>query len=245
MGNDRQWGFTIIELILFLGITGALFAGLMIGVNSSISTQRYKESVVSLKTLVETQYAAVEYPRNERDDNWSCDKASGVVADSSSGTARGTSECVLLGRYLQVSNDGTSVKTGDVIGVSPPPANATPPVGDIGTLTAYAPFISQVAEKDDALAEGSRLVSADDTGVSSASFLILRSPLSGIIRTFATEGPLPASLLTMLNNISATAVVKRCVVSSGPISIPTQAITVNAAIGSANGVALEGNDPSC
>lgn len=42
MITSKERGFTVIELMLFLGVTGALFAALMFGVNASVNQQRYQ-----------------------------------------------------------------------------------------------------------------------------------------------------------------------------------------------------------
>lgn len=242
MGNMKQRGFTIIELILFLGITGALFAALMLGVNTSIYQQRYKDSVMAYKSLLEQQYAEVTYPRNERDDKWTCTSESGVQQQPNGGEARGTSNCVLLGRYVQIKNNGSVVETGNVVGFQP--ADTTLLAGDIATLAAYTPRLSPLGKQDHEVEWQSILKSTEDQP-SAASFLVLRSPLSGLIRTFALAEPLPANLNMALTEAAATAKIKNCVVQSGNIGMPLQSVTVSAVIGSANGVTIQGSDEEC
>ena len=243
MSSQKQWGFTLIELILFLGITGALFAGLMVGVNTNINTQRYKESAVSYKTLLEQQFSEVEHPRNTRDGNWTCDAALGVVPNPTAGVPRGTSNCVLLGRYLQVKENGAQTEVGDVVGIDPGESAASL-TGDLSVLRAYAPRLSPIDVESDELAWLSHLESVEHNP-SVASFLILRSPLSGSIRIFGMNEPLPDQLLNVLNETTAAAVIKNCVVPSGVVAMPVQSVTVNAPIGSANGIILDGNDEAC
>lgn len=243
MSNQKEWGFTIIELILFLGVTGALFAGLMVGVNTSINTQRYKESATSYKSFLEEQYSHVVYPRNTRDDTWACNTDSGVVSDPSSGVARGTSGCVLLGRYIEVKDDGARLVAGDVVGIDPGDS-VQDLTGDLAVLRAYSPRISPIDVTDTDVNWQSRLEAVDGTA-SEASFLILRSPLSGIVRTFGMNQALPGQLTSALNDANAVAVIENCVVPSGYVSIPVQSVTVNAAVGSANGIVLEGHSKSC
>ena len=243
MNSQKQWGFTIIELILFLGITGMLFAGLMVGVNTSINTQRYKESAMSYKTLIEAQYSHVEHPRNSRDSNWNCDAVQGVTPDVAVGTPRGTSQCVLLGRYIEVKDNGSKIETGDVIGVDPG-ASTAGITSDLDILQAYVPRKSPINVELEDVGWQSRVETIDDSS-SNASFLILRSPLSGIIRTFGSTTALPDQLISVVTPSAASSTIKNCIIPAGFISIPTSSVMVNASVGSANGVVLNGDDSEC
>lgn len=51
-----KFGFTLIEIALFLGLSGFLMIGLIVGANSSISRQRYNDSVNSLAEILRTAY---------------------------------------------------------------------------------------------------------------------------------------------------------------------------------------------
>ena len=59
MAREREGGFTVIELMLFLGITGALFAALMVGVSSNIIQQQYKDTVSTYANFLQNQYSEV------------------------------------------------------------------------------------------------------------------------------------------------------------------------------------------
>ena len=72
--KDRQ-GFTIIEVILFLAITGALLAGLLAGSVSSIKRQRYNDSVNDFVEFLRRTYSEVVNVENER---------TGTIGDSRS-----------------------------------------------------------------------------------------------------------------------------------------------------------------
>lgn len=242
MGDQKQQGFTIIELILFLGITGALFAALMLGVNTNIYQQRYKDSVIAYKTLLEQQYSEVTYPRNERDDKWTCSSETGVQQEPNGGEARGTSNCVLLGRYVQIKNNGTEAEVGSVVGIQP--IDTTALTGDVATLIAYSPRKSPISRQDRTI-DWESVLKTTENQPSTASFLILRSPLSGLVRTFALSEPLPSNLRDALSETTATAKIKNCVVANGTVGLPTQSVTVNASVGSANGIVLKGSDEEC
>lgn len=56
----NKGGFTLIEVSLFLAITGLLFLGVTIGVQNSIFQQRYNDSVQSFVEFLRTAYSKVE-----------------------------------------------------------------------------------------------------------------------------------------------------------------------------------------
>ena len=41
--SKQKYGFTIIETMLFIAITGLVFAGVVIGTNGSLRSQRYRD----------------------------------------------------------------------------------------------------------------------------------------------------------------------------------------------------------
>ncbi|OGL22672.1 hypothetical protein A2707_05165 [Candidatus Saccharibacteria bacterium RIFCSPHIGHO2_01_FULL_45_15] len=242
MTSQKQWGFTIIELMLFLGITGALFAGLLVGVNTNINQQRYKESVVSYQGLLEQQYSRVYNPQNSRQGNETCTAEGGVESVTDSGQARGTSGCVLLGRYVQIKNDGMKIETGDVIGVEP--AAASNGISDVDAIAAYAPRKSPINIQEYDVEWQSSLYSASQA-TSSASFLIIRSPVSGLVRAFGQDEPLPTVLSDMITVGAAGSSIKACVRNAASIGLPTQSVTVNAKIASPSGIQVNGGDTTC
>ena len=57
-------GFTLVEVALFLAITGALFAGIIIGTQNSIWQQRYNDSVQSFANFLRNIYSEVSNPQS-------------------------------------------------------------------------------------------------------------------------------------------------------------------------------------
>jgi len=231
-------GFTVIELMLFLGITGALFVGLMIGVNSSITQQRYKESVNSLVAILQGQYSEVDNTRNDRSDDWSCTGGT-VVEDPVAGQKRGTSSCVLLGKAVQIQNDGSVIRVMPVIGVEP---GELVSASDIDALQAYLPKLSTYNETVREL-DWQTFLTDTESHRSTFSMLVLRSPVSGLLRVFASNDPLPGDLTTMINADNATTERKLCLRGERG-ALPVFSIIVNPRIGGPDGVMVQEFDVS-
>mgnify|MGYP004417319952 CR=1 FL=1 len=220
MGSRRTRGFTIIEVMLFLSISGVLFIGLMIGVSTNINQQRYRDSVTSLAGLLQQQYSEVSNTRNDRDKGWRCE-ASETIQNVENGQARGTTDCVILGRYIRTIEGAAKIETGDVIGAEP--TTATVSGSDIAALSLYAPKVSSFGQSA-YLPEWDALLRDEDGRPSDFTILVLRSPESGLIRVFAASGSIPSQLTDMLTAEAARRKVAICVEPNGWNIGGTQAV---------------------
>lgn len=234
-------GFTIIEVMLFLSISGVLFVGLMIGVNNSIEHQRYRDSVVSLTSLLQQQYSEVINTRNDRNDTWNC-RASIATPGIESGQPRGTSDCVVLGRYIQTRGNNSILETGDVIGSEP--LSVSTGDSDIGILLAYQPKVAATVQTQYTPEWGVALRNPEGQAID-FSALILRSPSSGLIKVFVNHGAMPPQLIDMINNDAAKQKITICVESDNWSAGPTQAVVIDAAIAGANGITTREDGSGC
>lgn len=241
MATTNQRGFTIIEVLLFLSISGLMFVALMAGVSTNINQQRYRDSVTSLSGLFQQQYAEVSNTRNDRDDNWRCD-ASIVEQDLTNGQARGTSDCVIMGRYIRAIDNGTKVETGNVVGTEP--ASGTVLQSDSMALAAYQPRLSTFEQTTSEPEWGAVLRDADERAAN-FTVLILRSPLSGLVRTFAVASSVPNPLADMITEEAAHRTLVTCVVGDGWALGPTQALVLTASTPGSNAVAIKGEAGEC
>ena len=100
--NER--GFTIIEVMLFLGLSGLLLLVAFIGTGSMASRQRFSDTTDSFQSFMQTQYNEVVNGVNLRQQSKVCGRDS--VSTPGSETANG---CLLLGRLIAFKNDDSSV----------------------------------------------------------------------------------------------------------------------------------------
>lgn len=238
MANQHKRGFTIIEAMLFLSISGILFVGLMVGISTNINSQRYRDSVASFAGVLQQQYSEVTNTRNDRGNTWRCE-ASMAIPDAEAGQPRGATECVLLGKYIRSVDSATKVEIGNVIG-SEPSGNMVID-SDSAALVAYAPkassFDQTVYEP-----EWGALLRDTENHPSNFTILILRSPLSGLLRVFAEPGPMRANLADMMTTDAARQKITTCIVADGWLAGPTLAVVVDAATAGPNGVQTLGDN---
>ena len=187
MGDNKQSGFTIIEVTLFLAITGLLAATLLGGWSVMINTQRYKDSVRTLQSYVQDQYNLVYNVENSRATDLDCNPATGQVTNGTSN--RGQTDCVLLGRYIAIE-DGERIKVYAIFGVEPTSdardENAT---DDVQIRDNYK---ARIVRQDIGLTGNDRQVpwgvkivtSATDPTPRNIAIAIVRSPLTGAVQTY-------------------------------------------------------------
>lgn len=242
MGRHKLSGFTVIEVVLFLGITGLLAMMTFIGTGSSINVQRYRDSVTSLKSFLQQQYSDVV---NIENDHTSSDSACPSIAAIS----RGQSSCVILGRYI--ANDGENklvVKT--VVGTD----NSDLVTSEKDSLHKFAAQFSSVVATNQtyALTWGTTLNKKSGPDYSTDfSILIVRSPLSGSIMTYISQdktGSPSSNSLSPLQLVdvadSQKASLKLCINSNNLFSGKKMMIQVLPNSANGNGVRLLGDGDS-
>jgi type II secretory pathway pseudopilin PulG len=187
MGIKTQHGFTVIEVMLFLAVTGILAVGILVGSGVSIGQQRYRDSVNTLKSLIQDQYNETTNVQNSRNQAWTCDSST-IIIESPSGTgeSRGTSDCVLLGRFITVDNSGTKLTVSSVAGYRDTGAAAASDILELQTH--YKLGISPIDQEEKDVEWGAQVVEPKTTTPMPVSILIVRSPLSGAVMTFIADG---------------------------------------------------------
>ena len=202
MDKRASSGFTIIETMLFLAVSGALLAGVIITIGSTISSQRYRDAADSFKALVQQQYNDVNNTQNGRTNNYTCNSQGQVteVVNANAGTPRGQSTCVSVGKYMTIRQG--VIKIYPVVAYeNTAAAQAT---NDITSLTSnYRLNVTSVGMVEDELRWGTRISFASvrpnagsgnardiGTGTRSIALLFVRSPKTGQMYTFSSNTPL-------------------------------------------------------
>lgn len=232
MSTHTRSGFTIIEVMLFLAITGALAVGILIGSSATIGRQRYRDSVNSFKGLIQEQYNQTGNVVNSEMSNPVCN-ASGLrlVMHDTSKQARGTSNCLVMGRFLLVQP--TSVTTYNLIGQPPVPAVGN---DDSSTLRAYAMAVQE--PEVDEVSWGARIVRPKTTDGATTSVLIVRSPRSGSILTYVQDGDHRTAIRNMIGDANM-AQKDFCVDSDGGLLPGARRLAVRIKSGAATSSAVE------
>lgn len=202
MRARTETGFTLVEAMLFLAITGLLTMGILVGSGVAIGQQRYRDSVNSLKSFVQDQYSDVSNVVNSRNNQWRCDTNGNVTEASGADIqARGTSNCVLLGRYITIDTTGTRLTGANVVGYRT--TGAEPATSDIAELQDnYTLQVSPLDQEEQEVKWGSRVVQPESATPMPFSMLVLRSPLSGSVITFAAESVQSPETLLNTDNVT-------------------------------------------
>jgi len=235
----RNYGFTIIETMLFLAVSGVLIAGILVGTGTSINTQRYRDSVVSLRSFLQQQYSEVSNVRN----------SSMASTDNCAGASysRGQTNCVILGRYVWVKDSSSTLEVRNVIGIIPLTALTGVP-SDVDLLKSYNIKVSPTTTDDSIynLEWEATMKTKLNTDIE-FSMLILRSPASGIIRTFINDSTSIAvgSIRTLVEPLALLKPVTICVDSNGLLNGPKMAVMVNGNITNASGIEMFEKDSGC
>lgn len=251
MSVASEKGFTIIEVILFFGITGLMIAGAFIGIGASIGNQRYRDSVESFKSVIQQQYSDITNVYNAREGVWTCQPGGSALSTNKVaegtlyGTYRGQSQCAVVGKYVTVNEAGL-IRIQTVVSYkSGTPSGATEVLKMASGAYTYGVTSSDAQESQ--MEWGTRLrwpVGTDvadhrDAGASGdprrVALLLIRSPENGGIFTFTSDNisntPDSTGLKALMRDgavIPGMAERLLCVDASGMVSTPAQGIFIGA-----------------
>lgn len=188
--QGREQGFTIIEVVLFVAITGLLAATLLTGWTTMINSQRYKDSTRTLQSFLQQQYNLVYNVENGRVQNLSCTLQGSnlVITDTApTGAPRGQSACVVMGRYVQITG-GTKIKVSSIVGYLNGIDGTS---SDIDSIRLYKPqrvdFDLGLTDNELEIPWQAAVVGTTDSSPKDYVIAIVRSPKTGIVHTFTKD----------------------------------------------------------
>jgi hypothetical protein len=234
MDGVRQAGYTVVEVTLFLGITGLLFLIVLIGTGTSIRSIRFSDSNRSMVAFVQRQYDDIINGLNTRPGQESC--SGGVVSTGTSQTP-GTSNCLLLGKLLVFNLNSSRIDLYNVIGSEP--ASVDYAQTDQQLVSAFNPTVitnSGVTSYDipwGAVVSGTKRLS-DSKAVTALA--LIRSPKSSRILSYTFKPQ--ATVTTALVDLSGAVVVNDtanlgkttnfCVKNADGIGLPAKMVVTDA-----------------
>lgn len=192
MGARISSGFTIIETMLFLAVTGLLIMGVLIGTGTSLANQRYKDAVETFKTRLQTQYSELGSIKNDRPDTLKCGSDATPVSGSE---YRGQSDCLIVGRYMTINSTAVSIYT--VLASKKGAVVAQP--NDIATMNANYTYNVAPDVENYTMDWGTQIAwpvsgggAQNPTTPRKIGILFIRSPESGRVYTF-TDNNIPSA----------------------------------------------------
>lgn len=193
MEGSRRAGFTIVEITLFMAITGLLFLVALAGTGNTIRTFRFNDSGRSLEAFAQKQYDDIVNGLNNRSNQVSCD--SGAI--SSTPQTVGSSNCLLMGKLVVFRSGESAVTVYNVIGAEPASANYA--LNDDQLIISFQPrtvtatAVSTYTIPWGATASGFKRLSDN---VATNGLLLVRSPKSSrvVTYTFAVPVAIPSDL---------------------------------------------------
>jgi len=239
MSGVSKAGFTIIETMLFLGITGLLIVGILAGTGQSINVQRYHDSVASLESQVQGLYSSVNDVVNSGSGSQTCP----IAPDPSVPTNVGQSSCVVIGKYMTITGNSTATST--VIGYSSTAANDRTD-SDLAILETYTLSLlpsSTITTPLDWNASIEWAKSGVDTKSPreprTFSILILSSPATGYDYTFTADDT-TTSLASMV--AKGTTPQRTVCVDSGGIIGSDYSVVMDSNASTQNDIQVDTND---
>lgn len=198
-------GFTIIEVMLFLAVTGALTVGILASSGVAINEQRYRDTLTGVQSKLQQQYNQVAHVINSRN------TGAGVSECVGGSERRGASNCIVIGRLLRIARDDITMTplvakpVTDVLPENSIPDQLEDSVTD--DFTTEQLFGLYGLHSADELTEIYKVPWSAHTDLETdreLRVLILRSPATGLIHTYSAmvdkdSGMAPESLGPIVN----------------------------------------------
>lgn len=229
MNRRYQSGFTIIEVVLFLAISGVMAVGLLVGMGAAISSQQYRDSVQSYADYLRGQYSRVVGVENDRSTDVTCP----LGGDT---TQRGRSNCVIVGRYVHAQDNGTEYTSQPIYALQS------------GDTWNYA-----LGDADGNYAtnwKASTRLAGQTSGSARVSLVVWRDPDQGYIRaslgdTLITQDDLGAYLTSHQNATLGGADSEICIIDDNVLVGSRQSVFIGNSAGSGDAIRVGSSSEGC
>ena len=217
-------GFTIIEVMLFLAVSGALAAGVLGGSSVAINNQRYVDAANSFKAVVQEEFINTTRVANLRDanTNFTC-----PADPTSEARPRGASDCVIVGRLVSIATSGEMTRS-NIIGVEPTVPTTPAPANDIEAIKAYQLTIDMLGQETTEMSWGTSIRRGGEEN-QAASIIILRAPSGNVLSLVDTQAITSNDgLKDYINSANNSQPKTLCVATSGWTVAQMQAVVIPA-----------------
>jgi type II secretory pathway pseudopilin PulG len=228
MSDVRERGFTVVEVTLFLAITGMLFLIALAGTGNTIRSVRFSDSGRSLNAYVQQQYDDIINGLNNRTGAEAC--AGGIVSPGSQPV--GTSSCLLLGKLVVFQVNSPIAHVYNVVGTEP--ANVDYSRTDTQLISDFQPkAVTTVGVATyeipwDAFISGIKRLSDNQA---TNGLLLIRSPKSSRIVSYTYKPTaIPAVDLSPVVNaaVNAGQTTNFCLKNADGSGLPAKIVVTNA-----------------
>jgi len=248
MGSIYHSGFTIIETMLFLAITGVLVVAILAGSGAAINNQRYQDSVTNLKTTLQDEYSQVANVNNPTPPSQlSCASVTGDPSTPSE--PRGEGSCVIMGRFISIV--GTTITASSVVGYNSKDESFYANKTDIQELQDYTLALIPSTTTNNEIEWGSQIAwpksgadAKSPTTPRTISILIIRSPKSGLTYTFTGDSASTnvSALIVAGNSIPGQSQRRICVDPNGLAVAGGLAVFIDAYAAGPTAIEIRTND---
>ncbi len=227
-------GFTVIEVMLFLAVTGLIMSVLLVGVTTGLNNERYKDAVNSYVNFWQGQYNDVINVNNGRAKDNPC--LSGKILSDGTHTdaGRGTSNCTIVGRLIHSIAGSAQVSYAPVYSTVDPTTLPVHPNDTDKQVLASAGLIVDPTSQTYDLGWGTSLKTTLGAP-SNFSILIVRMPTTGVLHTYVLSQSMKTPADIVMNGTTNKEYVM-CIESAGLVASGRLGVTLQADAVNSSGV---------
>ena len=199
VAKNTNQGFTMIEVMLFLAVTGLLFVTLMFGISTAVGRERYNDSVHNLEEILKEQYSLAANTQGRFEGTSDCLLRLGgdnprVEPLPDGNQDPGRTQCLIYGRVIHFRD--RYIITSTLVGADPRNQDVADRLADAGNsnvrhlqllgLSSFGIFTETQRIAWDATPRPPRGGNNNnaDWSTSNNTIVIARSPMSGTTMTF-------------------------------------------------------------